>query len=88
MLPVGYVVSASRIADRRMILEGYGLADLLMRVHRSSSLARSKRLDSEFFRPGHYIVLRGVLQATSSATVSIGGESLVRLQRVVYPSEI
>jgi hypothetical protein len=28
-LPVGYVVSASRIADRRMILAGYRLADLL-----------------------------------------------------------
>jgi hypothetical protein len=32
MLPVGYVVSASRIADRRMILAGYRLADLLTRV--------------------------------------------------------
>jgi hypothetical protein len=32
VLPVGYVVSASRIADRRMILAGYGLADLLKRV--------------------------------------------------------
>jgi hypothetical protein len=32
VLPVGYVVSASRIADRRMILAGYRLADLLMRV--------------------------------------------------------
>jgi hypothetical protein len=29
VLPVGYVVSASRIADRRMILTGYRLADLL-----------------------------------------------------------
>ena len=29
VLPVGYVVSASRIADRRMILAGYRLADLL-----------------------------------------------------------
>jgi hypothetical protein len=29
--PVGYVVSASRIADRRMILAGYRLADLLTR---------------------------------------------------------
>jgi hypothetical protein len=28
-LPTGYVVSASRIADRRMILAGYRLADLL-----------------------------------------------------------
>jgi hypothetical protein len=27
VLPVGYVVSASRIADRRMILAGYRLAD-------------------------------------------------------------
>jgi hypothetical protein len=27
--PVGYVVSASRIADRRIILAGYRLADLL-----------------------------------------------------------
>ena len=32
VLPVGYVVSASRIADRRMVLVGYHLADLLMRV--------------------------------------------------------
>ena len=32
VLPVGYVVSASRIADRRMILAGYRLANLLMRV--------------------------------------------------------
>jgi S1/P1 Nuclease len=31
-LPVGYVVSARRIADRRMILAGYRLADLLTRV--------------------------------------------------------
>jgi hypothetical protein len=32
VLPVGYVVSASRLADRRMILTGYRLADLLRRV--------------------------------------------------------
>ena len=32
VLPVGYVVSASRIADRRMILAGYRLADLLIRL--------------------------------------------------------
>ena len=32
VLPVGYAVSASRIADRRMILAGYRLADLLTRV--------------------------------------------------------
>jgi hypothetical protein len=32
VLPVGYVVSGSRIADRRMILAGYRLADLLIRV--------------------------------------------------------
>jgi len=31
VLPVGYVVSARRIADRRMILTGYRLADLLTR---------------------------------------------------------
>ena len=31
-LPVGYVVSARRIADRRMILVGCHLADLLRRV--------------------------------------------------------
>ena len=35
VLPAGYVVSASRIADRRMILAGYRLADLLMRVTRN-----------------------------------------------------
>jgi hypothetical protein len=32
VLPPGYVVSASRIADRRMILAGYRLTDLLTRV--------------------------------------------------------
>jgi S1/P1 Nuclease len=32
VLPVGYVVSASRIADRRIILAGYRLAALLTRV--------------------------------------------------------
>jgi hypothetical protein len=34
VLPVGYVVSASRIADRRMILAGYRLADLLTTTKR------------------------------------------------------
>jgi S1/P1 Nuclease len=32
VLPVGYVVNAGRIADRRMILAGYRLADLLPRI--------------------------------------------------------
>ena len=32
VLPVGYVVSARRIADRRMVLAGYRLADLLTRI--------------------------------------------------------
>jgi hypothetical protein len=32
VLPVGYVVSARRIADRRMILAGYRLADLLIQL--------------------------------------------------------
>ena len=32
VLPAGYVVSANRIADRRMILAGYRLADLLTRI--------------------------------------------------------
>jgi hypothetical protein len=32
VLPAGYVVNASRIADRRMILAAYRLADLLIRV--------------------------------------------------------
>ena len=32
VLPVGYVVKASRIADRRMVLAGYRLADLLRRL--------------------------------------------------------
>jgi len=32
VLPVGYVVSARRIADRRMILAGYRLADFLRQV--------------------------------------------------------
>jgi hypothetical protein len=34
VLPPGYVVSASRIADRRLILTGYRLANLLRRVVR------------------------------------------------------
>jgi hypothetical protein len=34
MLPVGYIVSARRIADRRMILAGYRLATLLSLVSR------------------------------------------------------
>jgi len=32
VVPVSYVFSASRIADRRMILAGYRLVDLLTRV--------------------------------------------------------
>jgi hypothetical protein len=32
VLPAGYVVTASRIADRRMILAGYRSANVLMRV--------------------------------------------------------
>jgi S1/P1 Nuclease len=32
VLPAGYVVNASRIAGRRMILAGYRLADVLVRV--------------------------------------------------------
>jgi hypothetical protein len=32
VLPVGYVVSARRIADRRIILAGYRLADLIRRA--------------------------------------------------------
>src|SRR4029453_4296472 len=32
LLPAGYVVSATRITDRRMILAGHRLADLLTRV--------------------------------------------------------
>ena len=35
VLPAGCVVSASRIADRRMILAGYRLADLLIRMLRN-----------------------------------------------------
>jgi S1/P1 Nuclease len=35
VLPAGYVVSASRIADRRMILAGYRLADVLTRLRSS-----------------------------------------------------
>ena len=34
VLPAGYVVNASRISDRRKILAGYRLADLLTRVIR------------------------------------------------------
>jgi hypothetical protein len=36
VLPVGYVVNASRIADRRIMLAGYRLADLLTRVTQNS----------------------------------------------------
>jgi hypothetical protein len=32
VLPAGYVVSARRIADRRIMLTGYRLADLLIRI--------------------------------------------------------
>jgi hypothetical protein len=32
VLTAGYMLNASRIADRRMILTGYRLADLLERV--------------------------------------------------------
>jgi hypothetical protein len=32
VLPEGYVASARLIADRRMVLPGYRLADLLRRV--------------------------------------------------------
>jgi hypothetical protein len=32
VLPVGYIVSASRIGDRRIILAGYRWADLLTRI--------------------------------------------------------
>jgi hypothetical protein len=32
VLSAGYIVSASRIADRQIILAGYRLADLLKRV--------------------------------------------------------
>jgi hypothetical protein len=32
VLSVGYVVSASRIGDRRIMLAGYQLAELLTRV--------------------------------------------------------
>jgi len=38
-VPVGYVVNARRIADRRVILAGYGLADLLMRIVGNSGTA-------------------------------------------------
>src|SRR5262245_55740973 len=32
VLPAGYVISAMRIADRRVILAGYRLADILTRI--------------------------------------------------------
>jgi hypothetical protein len=35
VLPAGYVVSASRISDRRIMLAGYRLADLLTRISRN-----------------------------------------------------
>jgi hypothetical protein len=36
VLPLGYVVSASRIADRRIILAGYRLADVLTQLSEAS----------------------------------------------------
>jgi hypothetical protein len=44
VLPAGYVLNASRIADRRMILVGYRLGDLLKRLLRSES---QKKLTSK-----------------------------------------
>jgi hypothetical protein len=35
VLPAGYVVSASRIAARRIMLAGYCLTDLLMRLNQN-----------------------------------------------------
>jgi S1/P1 Nuclease len=48
VLPVGYVVSASRIADRRMILAGYRLADLLTRILKlcKKNSSKLRRIDS------------------------------------------
>ena len=46
MLPVGYVVNARRIADRRMVLAGYRFADLLTRalcVKQGSPIFRIER---------------------------------------------
>jgi hypothetical protein len=43
VLPVNYVVNASRIADRRMILAGYRLADLLTRVTLATANGRETR---------------------------------------------
>jgi S1/P1 Nuclease len=43
VLPAGYVVSASRMADRRMILAGYRLADLLTRVSQTFDRTRKRR---------------------------------------------
>src|SRR5215831_16053326 len=41
VLPMGYVINASRIADRRIILTGYRLAGLLMRVPRKPGLKKT-----------------------------------------------
>ena len=49
MLPVGYVVSSSRIADRKMILVGYRLADAgCKKIVESGTHLLSKHL-SEWF---------------------------------------
>jgi hypothetical protein len=44
VLPAGYVVNASRIADRRMILTGYRLADLLTRIPNAPNQKRTQSL--------------------------------------------
>ena len=48
-LPAGYVVSASRIADRRMILAGYRSADLLRRDCRKLEACAAEKFRGKFF---------------------------------------
>src|SRR5215813_982379 len=45
VLPKGYVVNASRIADRRLILTAYRLADLLKRVTQNFDWGRSMQFN-------------------------------------------
>ena len=50
VLPYGYIASTSRIADRRMILAGYRLVDLLIAVN--SKLKEINSIQSWHFRLG------------------------------------
>ena len=48
VLPAAYVVSASRIVDRRMILAGYRLADVLARISHNGIISRAASPENTF----------------------------------------